>query len=95
MGDADTAQTGGEYWKDEDLNSFGNLALLSVSDNSRFSNLPPMAKYEYLKSVVNQNPKLNEMAKIMNEDNKGWTQEKAKRHREEMYKLLEDNLAKL
>ena len=85
----------GEYWKDEDLNSFGNLALLSVSDNSRFSNLPPMAKYEYLKSVVNQNPKLNEMAKIMNEDNKGWTQEKAKRHREEMYKLLEDNLAKL
>ena len=85
----------GEYWKDEDLNSFGNLALLSVSDNSRFSNLPPMAKYEYLKSVVNQNPKLNEMAKIMNEDNKGWTQEKAKRHKEEMYKLLEDNLAKL
>lgn len=85
----------GEYWEDEDLNSFGNLALLSVSDNSRFSNLPPMAKYEYLKSVVNQNPKLNEMAKIMNEGNKGWTQEKAKRHKEEMYKLLEDNLAKL
>ena len=85
----------GEYWKDEDLNSFGNLALLSVSDNSRFSNLPPMAKYEYLKSVVNQNPKLNEMAKIMNKDNIGWTQEKAKRHKEEMYKLLEDNLAKL
>ena len=84
-----------EYWEDEDLNSFGNLALLSVSDNSKFSNLPPMAKYEYLKSVVNQNPKLNEMAKIMNEDNKGWTQEKAKRHRDEMYKLLEDNLAKL
>ena len=85
----------GESWEDEDLNSFGNLALLSVSDNSRFSNLPPVAKYEYLKSVVNQNPKLNEMAKIMNEDNKGWTQEKAKRHKEEMYKLLEDNLAKL
>ena len=85
----------GEYWEDEDLNSFGNLALLSVSDNSRFSNLPPMAKYEYLKSVVNQNPKLNEMSKIMNEGNKGWTQEKAKRHKEEMYKLLEDNLAKL
>lgn len=85
----------GEYWKDEDLNSFGNLALLSVSDNSRFSNLPPVAKYEYLKSVVNQNPKLNEMAKIMNEDNKGWTQEKAKIHKEKMYKLLEDNLAKL
>ena len=83
----------GEYWKDEDLNSFGNLALLSVSDNSRFSNLPPMAKYEYLNSVVNQNPKLNEMAKIMNDGDKGWTQEKAKRHREEMFKQLEENLA--
>ena len=85
----------GEYWKDEDLNSFGNLALLSVSDNSRFSNLPPMAKYEYLNSVVNQNPKLNEMAKIMNDGDKGWTQEKAKIHREEMYKRLDDNLAQL
>ena len=84
-----------DYWKDEDLNSFDNLALPSVSDNSRFSNLPPMAKNEYLKSVVNQNPKLNEMAKIMNEDNKGWTQEKAKIHREEMYKRLDDNLAQL
>ena len=52
-----------------------------------------MAKYEYLKSVVNQNPKLNEMAKIMNKDNEGWTQEKAKRHREEMFKQLEANLA--
>ena len=77
------------------MNSFGNLALLSVSDNSRFSNLPPMAKYEYLNSVVNQNPKLNEMAKIMNDGDKGWTQEKAKRHREEMFKQLEENLAKL
>ena len=82
----------GEYWKDEDLNSFGNLALLSVSDNSRFSNLPPKAKYEYLKSVVNQNPKLNEMAKLMNKDYTGWTQEKAKKHKEEMFKLLEENI---
>lgn len=82
----------GEYWEDEDLNSFGNLALLSVSENSRFSNLPPMAKYEYLKSVVNQNPKLNEMAKLMNEDSSGWTQEKAKNHKEKMFKLLEENL---
>ena len=82
----------GKSWEDEDLNSFGNLALLSVSDNSRFSNLPPMAKYEYLKSVVNQNPKLNEMAKIMNEVPIGWTQEKAKNHKENMFKLLEENL---
>lgn len=52
-----------------------------------------MAKYEYLNSVVNQNPKLNEMAKIMNDGDKGWTQEKAKRHREEMFKQLEENLA--
>ena len=83
----------GEYWEDEDLNSLGNLALLSVSENSRFSNLPPMAKYEYLKSVVNQNPKLNEMAKLMNEDSSGWTQEKAKNHKEEMFKLLEENIS--
>lgn len=83
----------GNPWEDEDLNSFGNLALLSVSDNSRFSNLPPRAKYEYLMSVVNQNPKLNEMAKLMNKDSTGWTQEKAKKHKEEMYKLLEDNIA--
>ena len=82
----------GESWEDEDLNSFGNLALLSVSDNSRFSNLPPRAKYEYLMSVVNQNPKLNEMAKLMNEDSTGWTQEKAKKHKEEMYKRLEKYL---
>ena len=84
----------GKYWEDEDLNSFGNLALLSVSDNSRFSNLPPKAKYEYLTSVVNQNPKLNEMAKLMNEDSSGWTQEKAKKHKEKMFELLEDKITK-
>ena len=31
-------------WEDEDLNSFGNLALITVSGNSKFSNLPPEGK---------------------------------------------------
>lgn len=31
----------GVNWKSDDLDGFGNLALITVSGNSKFSNLPP------------------------------------------------------
>lgn len=76
------------YWNEESLNDFGNLALLTVSANSRFSNLSPAEKIDSSRDVVQQSPKLMLMAELMGAD--GWNQEKAKKHGIEM----KDNLRK-
>ena len=56
--------TNGDRWSsEEDLNSFGNLCLVSSSMNSRFSNMPPEAKREsYPKYINNASLKLRLMS---------------------------------
>lgn len=78
-----------ERWEDEYLDCFGNLALVTVSGNSKFSNLNPEAKVKQYKDkdMIEQNPKLKIMASYTENDGE-WTPEKAKEHQKEMFETL-------
>jgi len=80
----------GDRWESSDLNGFGNLALITVSGNSKFSNLPPVGKINSYPSVINQSLKLTIMEKIIRFEGGKWTQEKAIKHKDEMYYILEN-----
>ncbi|WAA08986.1 DUF262 domain-containing protein [Fervidibacillus albus] len=78
----------GENWEEEDLDGFGNLALITVSGNSKFSNLPPEGKISSYPSIIEQSLKLKIMKELVNLDNGKWTEEKARKHKEEMFRIL-------
>lgn len=80
-----------ECWKDDDLNGLGNLALITISGNSRFSNLPPIGKISSYPSIINQSLKLKIMEKITRLGDGMWTEEKANKHKDEMFKILQNN----
>lgn len=80
----------GECWKEDDLNGFGNLALITISGNSRFSNLPPVGKISSYPSIINQSLKLKIMEKITRLGDGEWTKEKANEHKNEMFKILQN-----
>ncbi|EZH65919.1 hypothetical protein DH09_13910 [Bacillaceae bacterium JMAK1] len=71
-------------WDKKDLDHFGNLALITVHDNSKFSNLPPKGKIESYRNVIDQSPKLKLMATVKSE----WTNRIAREHGEEMIEIL-------
>lgn len=74
------------------LNLLGNLALVSVSANSKFSNnLPKIKAMKEFESMQEQSPKLKRMAHITL--NEGWGNEQIRRHHEEMLQLLRDDLS--
>jgi len=77
-----------EHWEEDALNGFGNLALITVSGNSKFSNLPPAGKISSYPSVIEQSLKLKIMNELVNLNEEKWTEEKASKHKEEMFKLL-------
>lgn len=78
----------GKCWKKDDLNSFGNLALITVSGNSKFSNLSPVAKINSYPSIVNQSLKLKIMAEMTRVNNGYWIKENADMHKNEMFDVL-------
>lgn len=78
----------GRIWEPKDLHGFGNLALITVSGNSRFSNISPEGKSSTFEKVINQSLKLKIMSELVNLDDKKWTEEKASEHKEEMFKIL-------
>ena len=78
----------GVSWESEDLNGFGNLALITVSGNSKFSNLPPEGKISSYPSVIEQSLKLKIMKELVIFDDEKWTEEKANKHKEEMFRIL-------
>lgn len=80
----------GTYWDEKELNDFGNLTLITVSGNSRFSNLPPEGKINSYPSIINQSLKLKIMDRMTIMDNGKWTKEKAARHKEEMLAILKE-----
>ncbi|WP_010245809.1 DUF262 domain-containing protein [Acetivibrio cellulolyticus] len=80
----------GETWEEEDLDGFGNLALITVSGNSKFSNLPPAGKINSYPSIINQSLKLKIMQKMTSFGDGKWTEEKASRHKYEMFKILKN-----
>ncbi|XOB61031.1 DUF262 domain-containing protein [Campylobacterota bacterium DY0563] len=82
------------YWEQDDLNSFGNLALITVWGNSKFSNLPPVGKINSYPSIINQSPKLIIMEEMTKFDDEGWTEDKAKKHKNEMFTILDNEINK-
>ena len=75
-------------WEDEDLNSFGNLALITVSGNSKFSNLPPEGKVSSYQELIKQSLKLKIMKEMIYINGGVWNKEIATIHREEMFNIL-------
>ena len=86
-------QTGGDFSNNPTvLNSFGNLALITVSGNSKFSNMTPNQKIDKKnESIVNQSPKLMIMASYCNKE-KQWNEKMVEIHKEEMFEILKDEL---
>lgn len=86
----------GKSWKDlEDnpLNSFGNLALLTVSANSKFTNMNPSSKIKEHDEIISQSPKLMRMKQLMIENNNEWTPEIVFKHEDEMFTRLDQEMA--
>lgn len=76
-------------WDDNDLNGFGNLALITVSGNSRFSNAIPVGKASTNPGIIKQSLKLKIMAEMMRQNGDIWDQKLAYKHQNEMFKILE------
>lgn len=76
-------------WREKDINGFGNLALLTVSGNSKFSNLPPSSKLSTYQSVINQSLKLKIISSMMYNNDNIWTEIMAEQHKVEMFGVLE------
>ena len=77
-------------WEDEDLNSFGNLALITVSGNSKFSNLPPEGKVSSYQGIIEQSLKLKVMKDMIYINSGVWNKEIAAIHKEEMFNILRE-----
>jgi hypothetical protein len=75
---------------DRDL--FGNLALVTVRDNSKFTNLPPFMKAQSL-AIVAQSPKLGRMGAIAQADKCAWNSPAIKAHHTAMVDLLRHDLS--
>lgn len=75
-------------WDDKDLNSFGNLALITVSGNSTFNNAMPVGKANTNPGIIKQSLKLMVMAEMMKMNDNQWTEEIAHKHQDEMFGLL-------
>ena len=82
----------GDIWDEHgEVNSFGNLALISVSGNSMFSNRIPEEKSK-VEHIVNQSLKLEIMAHITKKS--GWSKEKVKCHSDEMIAIIDNDIRK-
>ncbi|PKD99101.1 DUF262 domain-containing protein [Macrococcoides caseolyticum] len=82
----------GDIWDEHgEVNSFGNLALISVSGNSMFSNRIPEEKSK-VEHIINQSLKLEIMAHITKKS--GWSKEKVKCHCDEMIAIIDNDIRK-
>ena len=78
---------------DENLNLLGNLALVSVGANSKFSNNLPRAKAETFKlTIESQSPKLRLMGELTR--NEGWGDVQVSRHHTKMVEVLRKDIKK-
>ena len=81
-------------WDDTPLNSFGNLALITVSSNSKFSNLDPQSKVSSYPDTIKQSPKLLLMQEKMQKNNNNWSEELVNEHKKEMITILSKEIEK-
>ncbi len=75
-------------WYSDDLNGFGNLALITVSGNSKFSNLPPEGKVKSYPSIIEQSPKLKIMKEMIRINGGVWNKKISDTHKEEMFRIF-------
>ncbi len=74
------------------LHILGNLALVSTSANSKFSNSLPKAKAENFQTTIEaQSPKLQLMAQITRQSG-AWCDEQVQSHHDAMVQLLRDDV---
>ncbi|WP_214893912.1 DUF1524 domain-containing protein [Exiguobacterium sp. H66] len=71
---------------------FCNLTLITVSGNSKFSNLSPVSKIDSYPNLIKQSLKLTIMKEMTRLDDEKWTKEKVIKHQDEMYALLKNNI---
>ena len=76
-------------WGNEDLNCFGNLALITVSGNSTFNNAMPVGKASTNPGIIEQSLKLKIMTEMMRQNDNNWNQELVRKHQGEMFNVLE------
>ena len=77
----------------KNLKCLGNLALVSVSANSKFSdNLPKVKADNFRDTIEVQSPKLQRMAEITRSE--GWGDEQITAHHKKMVNLLEGDIKK-
>lgn len=88
-------QTNNEKWDEKDVNSFGNLAMISASFNSQQSNKSVEEKFgrikNQLKSKELESLKMYKMYLTAGETDSGWTTERKNMHQEEMYQILKES----
>ncbi len=85
-------QQSGERVSDQCLHLLGNLALVSVGANSKFSNSLPKAKAENFRTTIEiQSPKLQMMAETTRKRQQ-WGDEEAREHHIAIIKRLRDDL---
>lgn len=88
-------QTNNEKWKEEDVNSFGNLVMISASFNSQQSNKSVEEKFGRIKSQLKskelESLKMYKMYLMAGETDSGWTIERKNMHQEEMYQILKES----
>ena len=81
-----------EKWKQDDLDSFGNLCIVTRNVNSRFSNMAPMAKRTTFEDMIAKGSlKLREMSRLTT-GNSEWLAI-SQRHGADMLKLLKEDCA--
>lgn len=85
--DAELTRAYGELKDPSTRDLFGNLALLTVTDNSKFTNLPPFVKADS-KRIVEQSPKLRLMADVAKRSPRSWNTDAIIAHHDLMVALL-------
>lgn len=92
-------QDNNDEWSWEDVNSFGNLAMISQSFNSQQSNLPVHVKFANLEVQIGnkslQSLKLYFMYLKAKGNDAEWTVTAKDEHSEEMLKILNESLEKV
>ena len=91
-------QTNNEKWDEKEVNSFGNLAMISASFNPQQSNKSVEEKFGRIKSQLKskelESLKMYKMYLTAGETDSGWTIERKNEHQEEMYRILIESFSK-
>lgn len=88
-------QANNEKWDETDVNSFGNLAMISASFNSQQSNKSVEEKFGRIKSQLKskelESLKMYKMYLAAGETDTGWIKEIKNMHQKEMYRILKES----